>query len=49
MATRLSNILLEQGYVKEHLKSFSRKFYRRNNDHIKQYEVPLSRLLNDIL
>ena len=48
-ATRLSNKLLEQGYVKERLKSSLKKFYGRYGDLIKQYEVPLSRMLNDIL
>ena len=40
-ATRLSNKLLEQGYVKERLKSSLRKFYGRYGDLIKQYEVSL--------
>ena len=48
-ATRLSNKLLEQGYAKERLKSSLRKFYCRYGDLIKQYEVSLLRLLNDIL
>ena len=48
-AMRLSNKLLEQGYVKEHLKSSLRKFYCRYRDLIKQYEVSLSQMLNDIL
>ena len=48
-ATRLSNKLLEQGYVKERLKSSLRKFYGRYVDLIKQYEVSLSQMLNDIL
>ena len=48
-ATRLSNKLLEQGYVKERLKSSLRKFYGRYRDLIKQYEVSLSKMLNDIL
>ena len=48
-ATRLSNKLLEQGYVKERLKSSLRKFYVRYGDLIKQYEVYLSQMLNDIL
>ena len=48
-ATRLSNKLSEQVYVKERLKSSFRKFYGRYRDLIKQYEVFLSRLLNDIL
>ena len=47
--TRLSNKLLEQGYVTERLKSSLRKFYGRYGDLIKQYEDPLSRMLNDIL
>ena len=46
---RLSNRLLEKGYVKEHLKSSLKKCYGRYGDLIKQYEVPLSRMLNDIL
>ena len=48
-ATRLSNKLFEQGYVKERLKSSLRKFYGRYGDLIKQYEVSLSQMLNDIL
>ena len=48
-ATRLSNKLLEQGYVKERLKSSLRKCYCRYGDFIKQYEVSLSQMLNDIL
>ena len=48
-ATRLSNKLLEQGYVKERLKSSLRKFYGRYGDLIKKYEVSLSQMLNDIL
>ena len=48
-AVRLSNKLLEQGYVKERLKSSLRKFYGRHRDLTKQYEVPLSRMLYDIL
>ena len=47
--TRLSNTLLEQGYVKERLKSSLRKFYCRYGDLIRQYEVSLSQMLNDIL
>ena len=46
---RLSNKLLGQGYVKERLKSSLRKFYGRYGDLTKQYEVPLSRMLRDIL
>ena len=45
----LSNKLLGQGYVKERLRSSLRKFYGRYGDLIKQYEVPLSRMLHDIL
>ena len=48
-ATRLSNKLLEQGYIRERLKSSLRKFYGRCGDLIKQYEVSLSQMLNDIL
>ena len=48
-ATRLSYKLLEQGYVKEHLKSSLRKVYCRYGDLIKQYEVSLTQMLNDIL
>ena len=48
-ATRLSNKILEQGYIKECLKSSLMKFYGRYGDLIKQYEVSLSRMLNDIL
>ena len=47
--TRLSNKLLEQGYVKERLKSSLSKFNGRYGDLIKQYEVSLSQMLNDIL
>ena len=49
-ATRLSNKLLELGYVKERLKSSLKNFFfGRYGDLIKLYEVPLSRMLNDIL
>ena len=48
-AMRLSNKLLGQEYVKERLRSSLRKFYGRYGDLIKQYEVPLSRMLHDIL
>ena len=48
-ATRLSNKLLEQGNDKERLKSSLRMFYGRYGDLIKQYEVSLSQILNDIL
>ena len=46
---RLSNKLLGQGYIQERLRSSLRKFYGRYGDLIKQYEVPLSRVLRDIL
>ena len=48
-AVKLSNKLLGQGYVKERLKSYLRKFYGRYGDLTKQYEVPLSRMFHDIL
>ena len=48
-AMRLSNKLLGQGYAKERLKSSLRKVYGRYGDLTKQYEVPLSRMLHDIL
>ena len=44
---KYTNLL--KGYVKEHLKSSLRKFYGRYRDLIKQYEVSLSKMLNDIL
>ena len=46
-ARRLSSKLLKQGYLR--LKSSFRKFYGRYGDLIQQYEVSLSRMLNDIL
>ena len=46
---RLSNKLIGQGYIKERLKSSLRKFYGRYGDLTKQYEIPLSRMLHDIL
>ena len=48
-ARRLSSKLLKQGYLAERLKSSFRKFYGRYGDLIWQYEVSLSRMLNDIL
>ena len=48
-AVRLSNKHLGQGYVTERLKSYLRKFYGRYGDLTNQYEVPLSRMLHDIL
>ena len=41
--------LLKQGYFVERLKSTFNKFYGRYGDLIQQYEVSLSRMLNDIL
>ena len=46
---RLSSKLLKQGCLVERLKSSFRKFYGRYGDLIQQYEVSLSRMLNDIL
>ena len=46
---RLPNKLLKQGYLVERLKSSFRKFYGRYRDLIQQYEVSISRMLNDIL
>ena len=50
-AVRLFNRLLRQGYVhvKERLRLSLRKFYVRYGDLVKQYEVPISRTLHDIL
>ena len=48
-ASRLSSKLLGQGYVMERLKSSLRKFYGRYGDFIKNYEVSLSQMLNDVL
>ena len=49
-AVQLSNKLLGQGFVKkERLKSSLRKFFGRHGDLSKQYEVPLSRMLHNIL
>ena len=46
---RLFSKLLKQGYLVDRLKSSFRKFYGRYRDLIQQYEVSLSRMLNDIL
>ena len=46
---RLSNKHIRQRYVKERLKSSLSKFYVQYGDLIKQYEVPLSQMLHDIL
>ena len=48
-ARRLSSKLLKQGYLVERLKSSFRTFYGRYGDLVEQYEVTLSRILNDIL
>ena len=48
-ARRLSSKLLKQGFLAERIKSSFRKFYGRYGDLIQQYEVSLSRMLNDIL
>ena len=48
-ARRLSSKLLKQGYLVERLKSSFRKFWGRYGDLIEQYEVSLSRMLNEIL
>ena len=48
-ARQLSSKLLKQGYLAECLKSSFRKFYGRYGELIQQYEVSLSRMLNDIL
>ena len=47
-ARRLSSKLLKKGYLVERLKSSFRKFYGWYGDLIQQYEVTLSRMLNDI-
>ena len=44
-----SSKLIKQGYLVERLKSSFSKFYGRYSDLIQQYEVSLSRMLNDIL
>ena len=48
-ARRLSSKLLKQGYLVERLKLSFMKIYGRYGDLIQQYEVSLSRMLNDIL
>ena len=48
-AARLSSKLIGQRYVIEHLKSSLRKFHGRYGDLIKNHEVSLSQMLNDIL
>ena len=46
---RISSKLLKQGYLVGRFKSSFRKSYCRYGDLIQQYEVSLSRMLNDIL
>ena len=46
---RIRKVEIPIRYVKERLKSSLRKFYGRYGDLTKQYEVPLSRMLHDIL
>ena len=46
---RLYNKLLGQGYVKERLELSLREFFCRYGDLTEQYEIPLSRILHDIL
>ena len=48
-AVWLSNKLLGQVYVKERLRSSLRKFYVRYGELIQQYNIPLFRMLHDIL
>ncbi|KAK3101513.1 hypothetical protein FSP39_004134 [Pinctada imbricata] len=48
-AIRLASKLLVQGYVTQRLKSSLRKFFGRYGDVIKAYEIPLSRMISDIL
>ncbi|KAK3100197.1 hypothetical protein FSP39_016041 [Pinctada imbricata] len=48
-ARRLSDKLLSQGYVCDRLTSSLRKFYGRYGELVIHYDVPLSRMVNDIL
>ena len=48
-ARRLSSKLFKQRYLVERFKSSFRKFYGRYGDLIQEYEVSLSRMLNEIL
>ena len=48
-ARRLSSKLLKQGYLVDRLKMLFREFNGRYGDLIQQYEVSLSRMLDDIL
>ena len=46
---RLSDKLLSQGYVCDRLTSSLRKFYGRYRELVIHYDVPLSRMVDDIL
>ncbi|KAK3097484.1 hypothetical protein FSP39_010037 [Pinctada imbricata] len=48
-ARRLSDKLLSQGYVCDRLTSSLRKFYGRCGELVIHYDVPLSRMVDDIL
>ncbi|KAK3084822.1 hypothetical protein FSP39_019612, partial [Pinctada imbricata] len=48
-ARRLSDKLLSQGYVCDQLTSSLRKFYGRYGELLIHYDVPLSRMVDDIL
>ncbi|KAK3092077.1 hypothetical protein FSP39_024992 [Pinctada imbricata] len=48
-ARRLSDKLLSQGYVCDRLTSSLRKFYGRYGELVIHYDVPLSRMVDDIL
>ncbi|KAK3106211.1 hypothetical protein FSP39_015242 [Pinctada imbricata] len=48
-ARRLSDKLLSQGYVCDRLTSSLRKFYGRYSELVIHYDVPLSRMMGDIL
>ncbi|KAK3093042.1 hypothetical protein FSP39_010438, partial [Pinctada imbricata] len=48
-ARRLSDKLLSQGYVCDRLTSSLRKFYGRYGELVIHYDVPLSRMMGDIL
>ncbi|KAK3093805.1 hypothetical protein FSP39_020448 [Pinctada imbricata] len=48
-ARRLSDKLLSQGFVCDRLTSSLRKFYGRHGELVIHYDVPLSRMVDDIL
>lgn len=48
-ARRLSDKLLSQGYVCDRLTSSLRKFYGRHGELVIHYDVPLSRMVDDIM